>query len=56
MVSFVEDLNRDVTTLVEAGQQRLSPVQGRLNKKRRGTARRHPDAKYFKQPTDEAAS
>jgi hypothetical protein len=52
VVSFTEGLNRDVVALVDAGQERLSPVQSWWNRRRRAKRRKGLATKYFEQSQD----
>ena len=50
IVLFTGGLNRDMVTLVKAGQKRLSPVQTWWNKRRREEVRKKLEAKHFLPP------
>jgi hypothetical protein len=47
ITSRTRGLNDDVFALVSTGQDRLSPVQTRRNKRRRARVQKELDAKYF---------
>jgi hypothetical protein len=50
IVLFTGRLNREIITLVKAGQKRLSPVQTWWNKRRREEVRKRQDATHFQPP------